>query len=255
MPWPWLNPVWILLAGFLLGWIASTLFEWLWYRRYRGISIPPPRRPPLQDIRLSRTEPPALPAWVEETLTPTPAPEAMVPGVAPSPSSPGRSERPAPASPRPSREGGITPPATNVPDDLTRIRGIGKAHAQRLYRAGIATYHQLAQTDPATLHAVTYAGPTVDVESWQRRARELAEQEDRVGAVYTGPPPDDFTELPGLSPDLQHRLYQRGIVTFAQLAQATPEQLAEILPTVADRNLLARWIAGAARRSQPHTSP
>lgn len=49
-------------------------------------------------------------------------------------------------------------PATNAPDDLTAVRGIGPAYAGRLANAGINTIADLATADPAEVAEI--AGTT-----------------------------------------------------------------------------------------------
>ena len=43
----------------------------------------------------------------------------------------------------------------SAPDDLESIQGIGPAYAQRLNEAGIATFAQLADSDPDVLREIT----------------------------------------------------------------------------------------------------
>ena len=59
------------------------------------------------------------------------------------------------------------------PDDLSRIRGIGPAYAQRLSDAGIYTFEQLALTSPEDLQQVT-GDNRWDPEQWITEASELS---------------------------------------------------------------------------------
>ena len=54
--------------------------------------------------------------------------------------------------PRPASVTGL--PEGLVPDDLTRIRGIGEVFEQRLYAAGVLTYAQLAALSPQELASI-----------------------------------------------------------------------------------------------------
>lgn len=62
---------------------------------------------------------------------------------------------------------------SSMADDLTRIKGIGPAYAQRLAAAGIATFTHLAEADPDALRAALDS--RADVEDWIAQAKELAQ--------------------------------------------------------------------------------
>lgn len=215
--------LWYVGAGFLIGWIVSTLTEWLWFRRRRVQS-------PSALPRTGPAQPSAPPGPVEgEDYTPYTPPAAWEQGAS-----------------------GAAPRAASYPDNLTEIRGIGDVYEQRLYQAGIFTWHQLAHTDPETLRQVTKALPTSDPNSWIEQARQLARERGREGAVYTGPTPDNLTQIPGIDQIFEEHLYQAGIVTFAQLARLSPQALGEIIPAhqVGDNIDFTAWIEQAATLSQ-----
>ncbi len=72
--------------------------------------------------------------------------------------------------------------ATNSPDesssdDLTAISGIGIATQNRLYRAGIKSFGQLARASPAEVREILggFAGGA-DVEDWIAQAKQLANE-------------------------------------------------------------------------------
>lgn len=229
-----LNWLWYVGAGFLIGWIISTLVEWLWFRRHRLLTqhvVSAGVQSQAQDsgAKGAKASPPP-----EETYTPFTPPAAKEPAT---------------------RQGdvfGSAPQAASYPDNLTEIRGIGDVYEQRLYQAGIFTWHQLAQTDPDTLRTVTKALPTSDPASWVEQARELARERGREGAVYTGPIPDNLTRIPGIDQVYEELLYRAGIVTFAQLARLSPQALGEIIPAhqVGDHIDFTAWIDQAAALSQ-----
>jgi predicted flap endonuclease-1-like 5' DNA nuclease len=64
-------------------------------------------------------------------------------------------------------------PKKQPPDDLTTIQGIGPATARRLNEAGITTFAQVAEADPASLREIT--GVTRwDPAQWIVQAKERA---------------------------------------------------------------------------------
>ena len=58
------------------------------------------------------------------------------------------------------------------PDDLTQIKGIGRATGDKLQAFGIRTFRQLADADPEALTGFLGAGRRV-VESWQNGAKHF----------------------------------------------------------------------------------
>ena len=69
-------------------------------------------------------------------------------------------------------------PDENSSEHLTAIRGIGIATENRLYRAGIKSYGQLARATPEEVREILgrLAGGA-DVEDWIAQARDLASKE------------------------------------------------------------------------------
>ncbi len=63
------------------------------------------------------------------------------------------------------------------PDDLAAIRRIGMATQDRLYRAGIKSYGQLAQASPEEVREILgkFAGGA-SVEKWIAEAKQLANE-------------------------------------------------------------------------------
>lgn len=135
----------------------------------------------------------------------------------------------------------------DYPDDLSRIKGIGDVYKWRLYKAGIFTWHQIAESDEATLRAATNAYPSSNVDEWREQARLLAAKNGRQNAVYHGAQPDDLVKIVGIGPVGARTLYRAGICTFEQLAGATPEELHELFPIAiaGDEPDFSHWIAQA----------
>ena len=63
------------------------------------------------------------------------------------------------------------------PDDLAAIRGIGIATQDRLYRAGIKSYGQLARASPEEVREILgkFAGGA-SIEKWIAEAKQLAKE-------------------------------------------------------------------------------
>ncbi len=88
--------------------------------------------------------------------------------------------RPAPGPERRERaaeEAEAGEPPEFSPDDLAAIRGIGIASQDRLYRAGIKSYGQLAQASPEEVRGILgkFAGGA-SVEKWIAEAKQLAKE-------------------------------------------------------------------------------
>ncbi len=83
---------------------------------------------------------------------------------------PGRQERAA------DKAAGNSPDESSS-DHLTAIRGIGIATENRLYKAGIKSYGQLARASPEDVRAILgkFAGGA-SVEKWTAQAKQLAKE-------------------------------------------------------------------------------
>ena len=158
-------------------------------------------------------------------------------------------------------------------DDLTQLAGIGPKAAATLSAAGITTYAALAQANEPQLRHALYQSdmiPPGSVSSWpmqadyaargdwqglmKRNAKARADRAPAAAAAATAAPaaaaaaPDDLTQISGIGPRLASILSRGGITTYAQLEQATPEELREIvalggaLPSAS----LASWPAQAS---------
>ncbi len=73
-----------------------------------------------------------------------------------------------------------------MPDDLTRIDGIGPSYADALYKAGICTYEHLAATLPSELAEILPTpaiGNEFDFDHWVEQAVRLAHVKQRNSSV------------------------------------------------------------------------
>jgi predicted flap endonuclease-1-like 5' DNA nuclease len=210
-----LNVLWYVGAGFLLGWVISTLTEWLWFRGRRVGTASTGHR---EDTPARGQQPVGYPAADYQPYVADPSSAAQ-----------------------PSSASG------DRPDPLSDIRGIGDVYEQRLYEAGIFTWHELSLVDVDTLRAVTKALPNSKPDGWIEQARRLAAENGRIGAMYTGPVPDNLTRIQGIDQVFEQELVQAGIITFSHLGETTAPELAAIIPAhrLDDAIDFAAWIAEA----------
>ena len=156
-------------------------------------------------------------------------------------------------SPMPS-EMGFTPEASvsevpASPDDLTLIEGIGPKTTQLLYDNGINTFPKLANARPDQIREVLTAAGGIyaqqDPTTWAQQAAmaaagqwdELKAWQDvlnggKVVAGVTSGPRDDLTRIEGIGPKIEEHLNSAGIYTYQELANASPEQIRNILDQV-----------------------
>jgi len=89
----------------------------------------------------------------------------------------------------------------------------------------------------------------------ERRGRTVVELEQELAAPAEVPIPDDLSEIRGIGEVYKKKLYEAGIVTFADLAASTEEELrAVIQPEGWQAVDFAGWIAQAremTRRKKP----
>ena len=82
------------------------------------------------------------------------------------------------------------------------------------------------------------------------KGRPAAQPAQKAAAKPASAPaagPDPLTEIVGIGPVYAKRLQAAGIHTFAELAAATPAQLAEIIGPRAQPASLKGWIAAAKK--------
>jgi predicted flap endonuclease-1-like 5' DNA nuclease len=133
-------------------------------------------------------------------------------------------------------------------DPLVDIDGVGPVYAERLKRAGIVSFWQLANMTPEQVREVI--GPEewqkVDAASWIAQAKAMAS-------------PDRLEDITGIGVVFARRLNEAGIYTFAQLAGQTPERLWKIIkPESWQKIEPEKWIAEAgefAAKKSDHLAP
>lgn len=120
-------------------------------------------------------------------------------------------------------------------DPLIDIEGIGPVYAERLNRAGVFSFWQLANMTPEQVGEIIgpEAWQKIDAASWIAQARAMAS-------------PDNLEEINGIGIVFAKRLNEAGIYTFAQLAEQTPERLREVIKPEAWQKIEPeQWIAEA----------
>jgi predicted flap endonuclease-1-like 5' DNA nuclease len=134
------------------------------------------------------------------------------------------------------------------PQDLSAVSGIGPVFEERLYRAGIGTYWEVAEMRNSDLAAVL--GEPADYDAIRASALQRATETNSVGRAWDGTPPDDFETMIGIGEVYEKRLYEAGICTYEALAALSKERLAEICAAPKGRVPdYDGWIAEAYRRA------
>jgi len=139
------------------------------------------------------------PIWQEEEATAVMAPAVVEPAALPPPE-----EEPEPEHP-PMRPAGLAVPRNGVPDDLQRIRGVGKKNEELLNELGIFHFGQIAAWTPAEARwvAAHIAFPErIERDDWVGQATILATGGD-TGYVKAS---DRKTRAESADPDMAGRL-------------------------------------------------
>jgi|GEM_PF-496276 len=127
---------------------------------------------------------------------------------------------------------GVASQTTATLQDLADVVHIGTVYEQRLYRAGVGTFWELAHVSDSDLARILKLTDlqklTVDFDAVRADARRLAENSATIGRIWHGETPDDFEPIQGIGKVFEQRLYQAGIRTYRALAAAAPAQLADI---------------------------
>lgn len=142
---------------------------------------------------------------------------------------------------------------SHCPQKLARIHGIGRVYEDKLYRAGIGTFWQVATAPNEKLAEIFDLKDfqAVDLDAIKTDARRLAEETGTVGHVWSGQEPDDFESLPGIGKTYEARLYDAGVCTFEKLAAMSEEELAAIVKAPKwNQPDYAAWIAFAQAQVQ-----
>ena len=132
--------------------------------------------------------------------------------------------------------------------NLAAILGIGPVFEQKFYAAGIGTYAELAALSDAEIEAVIQPKEwqDFDYESWNEQARRLAEKSVTVSAAWNGIIPDGLSKIRGIGGVFEQKLYEAGVMTFADLAAATVAHLEAIIqPQTWQEVDFAGWVAQA----------
>jgi predicted flap endonuclease-1-like 5' DNA nuclease len=133
--------------------------------------------------------------------------------------------------------------------DLSIIDGIGETYEQRLYKAGVGTFWELANVDDAELRQILHISDlqmrTTDFSDIRLQARQLAVDTNSTGLLWDGEAPDDFSRIKGIGRTYEQRLYDAGIRTYRSLAASKAEDLAAILGPQIFHPQINQWITQA----------
>jgi predicted flap endonuclease-1-like 5' DNA nuclease len=140
--------------------------------------------------------------------------------------------------------------ATECPQHLSDVKGIGTVFEQKLYEAGIGTFWVLANLENDQLKKLLDIQDfqNVNLDELRADALRLAQETNSIGRVWNRMQPDDFEAIGGIGYTYEKRLYDAGVCTYRALAQASVEQLREICKPPAFRMPdFAAWIAAAKK--------
>jgi len=140
--------------------------------------------------------------------------------------------------------------ATECPQHLSDVKGIGTVFEQKLYEAGIGTFWVLANLENDQLKKLLDIQDfqNVNLDELRADALRLAQETNSIGRVWNRMQPDDFEAIGGIGYTYEKRLYDAGVCTYRALAQASVEQLREICKPPAFRVPdFAAWIAAAKK--------
>ena len=116
------------------------------------------------------------------------------------------------------------------PDDLELVEGIGATYEGRLYDAGICTYEALAAATPERLaeicKAPEFAKP--DYAAWVAQAGRFVGKRAR-GVKHLAACPEDLSKIMGVGSVYETKLYEAGIGSYWELAEADEAELRRIL--------------------------
>jgi predicted flap endonuclease-1-like 5' DNA nuclease/predicted nucleic acid-binding Zn-ribbon protein len=137
-------------------------------------------------------------------------------------------------------------------DDLEIIEGIGPKIEKLLYKGGIHTYCELADTSPAKISEIIIreGGESYrihDPGTWPEQAALLCagkkkEFEELAAKLKGGKrvgggsgKKDDLKKIEGIGPKIEQLLHKGGIHTFYELSEANVDRLKEILHEAGER--------------------
>ncbi len=173
----------------------------------------------------------------------------------PTPAKRSRKSAPSPAPVEPETPADPEEYSAACPQHLAEVTGIGPEHEPKLFAAGVGSYWELSQLNDSTLASVLELNElersVVDFDGIRHDAARLARETKSVGRKWSGAEPDDLKAIEGITPGFQRRLYDAGLCTFAALAGASAETLAELCPGNSQRPPdHDGWIAQARARTE-----
>ena len=205
-----MNYLFWILVGIIIGWIIEWVIDWLFWRKPAGASP--------EKLAAAEAENRRLQAQLAESQQRLAQIEAENSQRQSAPL--GLGERSLPSR----MAHAVAPEATLVQtrparkDRLEEVEGIGPVYAKRLNEAGIFSFAQLAELSAAQVREI------INPEEWQK-----IEPESWIAQAKVLANPDHLEDINGIGDEYAQRLNQAGIYTFAQLIEAGPERLRQII--------------------------
>lgn len=213
---------WIL-VGIIIGWIIEWVIDWLFWRKPAGVSPEKLAEAEAENRRLQ-----AQLAESQQRLAQLEAEHSQRPTL-------GERSMPSRSVHMPDLDATIAQTRPVQKDRLEVIEGIGPVYARRLNEAGIFSFAQLAELSAARVREI------IKPEEWQK-----IEPESWIAQAIALASPDFLEDIDGIGPEYAQRLNQAGIYTFAQLVEAGPERLRQIIdPEKWQKIEPEKWIAEA----------
>ncbi|NJN92737.1 MAG: DUF4332 domain-containing protein [Anaerolineales bacterium] len=218
-----MNYLFWILVGIIIGWVIEWVIDWLFWRKPVGVS---PEKLAAAEAENRRLQ--AQLAESQQRLAQLEAENSQRPSL-------GERSMPSRSAHMPDLDATITQMKPVKKDRLEEIEGIGPVYAKRLNDAGIFSFAQLAEQSADRVREI------INPEEWQK-----IEPESWIAQAVILANPDHLEDINGIGDEYAQRLNQAGIYTFAQLVEAGPEQLRQIIdPEHWQKIEPEKWIAEA----------
>ena len=132
-------------------------------------------------------------------------------------------------------------------EDVTQIDGLELQHAQRLARAGVLTFDDLAELGPERLAGIGFDPEAIEaVSKWQRLT-----EEDHQKAMKAKPA---LVDIAGIGPKTAETLLDAGIDDFEKMKAVPSEALDALGLARAAREAISAWRSAEAGKTEGGTT-